>query len=152
MDHRHATASVYLRQGVFLIASGSYLGCGDGGSVLNGWVVTDSAAIDDEALGKAVRAAWTASECNVPMPDFSRPFPALHAVLDAAQAENERQFAKGNALLGVDLKGELIELLPTRNDGCGGFDHLPALIEKIDTEVDDDTLGHYVRKTLARCR
>lgn len=152
MDHRHGAAGVYRRHGVLLVISESFLGCGGGGSVLNGWVFAGSAAIGDEALGQAVRNAWAASECNVPMPDFSRPIPALQKVLAAVGATSERQLARGNVLLEVRLKRDAVELLPTRNDGTGGFAHRPELAEEIDAMVDSVVLGRRIREALARCR
>jgi hypothetical protein len=80
MDHGHGAAGVFLRDRVFVIASQSYLARGAGGSVANGWVMAHSAELDDAALGRMVRAAWAASGCNVPMPDWTKPFPPVQAI------------------------------------------------------------------------
>jgi hypothetical protein len=150
VEHTHGTASVYLRRGVLLVSSESYLGCGGGGAVTNGWVMTGAADMDDVALGAAVRAALVATKCNVPMPDFSRPLPARQKVLAAVGVSGERQLGNGSTLVGVQLKDEVVELLPTRNDGAGGFSHLPELAEQIEADVDDTALGRRIRAALAR--
>lgn len=152
MDHGHGMALVFFRNGVFLVASHSYLACGAGGSVANGWVTTGTAEMGDDALGGMVRAAWRASECNVPMPDFSRPFPEAQKILEAAGLKSQRQFAKGNVSVDVERSGNTVVLLPSRNDGLSGYSQLPELAEEIDAHVDDAVLGHRVREALGRSR
>lgn len=146
----HGSASVYLRRGVLLVSSESYLGCGGAGAVTNGWVMTGAADMDDAALGAAVRAAWAATECNVPMPDFSRPVPARQKVLAAVGVRSERQLGTGSTLVAVQLKDEVVELVPTRNNGAGRFGHLPELAEEFGANVDDAVLGRRIRAGLAR--
>jgi hypothetical protein len=152
MDHVHAAACVYLRTGVLLVASHSYLACGTGGSVANGWVATRSAEMADDELGRTVRAAWAASECNAPMPDFSRPFPALQKILGAAEVRSQRQFVKGNLLLHVELNRDTVVLLPSCNEGAGNFSDLPELAEEFAATVEHAVLGRRVKEAIGHSR
>lgn len=150
LDMNSGAAAVYHRRDVFIVASDSYLGDGDGGSVPNGWLKTAPADMDDAALGHTVRAALAATQNNVPMPDFSRPQPHVLALYAAAGVKTERQFAKNNILVQVELQERSIELLPTRSDGQGTFHHRTDLAEVVDADVDDAALGRKIRQVLAR--
>jgi hypothetical protein len=108
--------------------------------------------MEDDELGRMVRAAWTASECNVPMPDFSRPSPAFQKILNAAGATSQRQFVKGNLVLDVELNRKTVVLLPTCNEGAGNFGDLPELADEIEATVDDAVLGRRVREAIRYSR
>ena len=142
-------ASVYLRRGVVIVASRSYLGEGCGGLVGNGWFSTGpDNDMDDATLGRNVRAAFAATQNNVLMPDFSQPRPGLVSMYAAVGVKTDRQFAKDNSLVYVELRGTTIELTPCKTDGKGMFYHLPEHMEKVEAEVDDATLGRQIRHTL----
>ncbi|GGM63041.1 hypothetical protein ACFFX1_42665 [Dactylosporangium sucinum] len=141
-------ASVYLRKAKIIVASESFLGDGEGGSVNNGWIESGDPDLAPETLGRLVREALNASESNVPMPDFREPPPNFLKLLATASVKTESRFMQDNRLVTVTLSGAQISLLPTRNQGRRGFEHIPDAELNISSTIEEDELGQIVRQAL----
>jgi hypothetical protein len=109
-------------------------------------VISLDATATDEAKGKAVLEALSASRQQVPHP--ASPDDCLRPLLRAAGVSSYTKYAKGTRSCSVTQDSGRHRLLARRNRGKGAFEGIPGKAIVLESPSAED-LGRAVMETLA---